>query len=887
MKGDFSRDIFQAHNHYSRVLMQQGRVQLDADWNEQAAIQAHRAMVTMADLVGPFGVPQERPGFALMCRQGLLFDGQGQYLHPAEQEQLAALAQGPLTIEAWINPTPGGQGGTVISQFDSGPQPALGLYRLAVRANGLVEIERLATTHHQPTPQTLHAPQPIPFGCFSHLAVTFDGQHQRLYVDGHLVATGQLEAHGSPSKIATLIGASHRHQQITDYFQGVIDDLRVWKVARSGTQIAQAMYQQLPEHTPELVLHACVAQHQHAFSTVCVGAHTSHQRSPSEAPTQWWLRAGRAYLGGLLCEHEHDRLLDPPAPPEPATDHHQACQVAVLTVQERFVSALEDPHLREVALGGADTTARLKIDWQVSFCTPGEAERLLSPPAPPARLCAIHQPSARPLESNLYRVEIHHAGAVYGGPLTPFDPLLRVVQLQPEQQQIQLEHWGGPTESWEIGQVLELRSDLNGDQPGDLVQISAVDPAQHTLTISPFPFGYTSARAPAIRRIACFKWARDNASLAFPVHQRDGATLVVHLGQDDSALAPGDWLELEDDTTTAQGSGTVLVQIAAMDTSNHPLALLRLTLNPSSPVGNDPQRHPLVRLWHTSAAEQQVGGCLPTRADRWLPLELGINVRFDGSGTCQRGDAWSLPARANPEQIEWPSDPDGPLALPPQRLPQHRAVLAELRWTNHSVVVRDLRPVFAPLTAQPPSPEPSAAPAIAPGQLELLLQRLEVLERKLAAFEQPLPQSTQSNGAGTSMHLHSGHHSNQIVQTMESLEPLEVGDVVAVAAEREQVVVRADEENASRVLGVVSAVLGTLVDQPHQRYQVVVYGRSACKVIGPVRAGDLLAPAVQPGCARRGKFYQRSGTILGKALTNHQPTNPAEVGLIDVLVMLG
>ncbi|HEX3531938.1 MAG TPA: DUF6519 domain-containing protein, partial [Thermoanaerobaculia bacterium] len=35
MKGDFSRDTFRKRKHYNRVRMQQGRVQLDADWNEQ------------------------------------------------------------------------------------------------------------------------------------------------------------------------------------------------------------------------------------------------------------------------------------------------------------------------------------------------------------------------------------------------------------------------------------------------------------------------------------------------------------------------------------------------------------------------------------------------------------------------------------------------------------------------------------------------------------------------------------------------------------------------------------------------------------------------------------------------------------------------------------
>ena len=43
MRGDFTRDSFDRRHHYTRVLMQQGRVQLDADWNEQSAIAQHNA----------------------------------------------------------------------------------------------------------------------------------------------------------------------------------------------------------------------------------------------------------------------------------------------------------------------------------------------------------------------------------------------------------------------------------------------------------------------------------------------------------------------------------------------------------------------------------------------------------------------------------------------------------------------------------------------------------------------------------------------------------------------------------------------------------------------------------------------------------------------------
>jgi hypothetical protein len=57
MNGDFTRNTFDPEKHFTRVLMQQGRVQLDADWNEQAAILLHYLQTLAADLIGPFGGP--------------------------------------------------------------------------------------------------------------------------------------------------------------------------------------------------------------------------------------------------------------------------------------------------------------------------------------------------------------------------------------------------------------------------------------------------------------------------------------------------------------------------------------------------------------------------------------------------------------------------------------------------------------------------------------------------------------------------------------------------------------------------------------------------------------------------------------------------------------
>ncbi len=70
MKGDISRQTFDPKKHYTQVVMQQGRVQLDADWNEQQAILQHRAESQARDIFGRHGAPQHGGGFAIKLLPG-------------------------------------------------------------------------------------------------------------------------------------------------------------------------------------------------------------------------------------------------------------------------------------------------------------------------------------------------------------------------------------------------------------------------------------------------------------------------------------------------------------------------------------------------------------------------------------------------------------------------------------------------------------------------------------------------------------------------------------------------------------------------------------------------------------------------------------------------
>lgn len=78
MSGDYSRKRFDPTKHYSGVLQQQGRVALDADGNEDVAIQDRRWRTETLDVVGRCGVPTETPdGFKIENSGGGLTIGPG------------------------------------------------------------------------------------------------------------------------------------------------------------------------------------------------------------------------------------------------------------------------------------------------------------------------------------------------------------------------------------------------------------------------------------------------------------------------------------------------------------------------------------------------------------------------------------------------------------------------------------------------------------------------------------------------------------------------------------------------------------------------------------------------------------------------------------------
>lgn len=100
VKGDFSTDTFDAGKYFSRVLMQQGRVTLDSDYNEQSSIGLHQLRTTMRDLIGPFGAPSEVGGFHIQPRtDGGLSISSGRY--DQQQREPAVSGRGAPSRSSW------------------------------------------------------------------------------------------------------------------------------------------------------------------------------------------------------------------------------------------------------------------------------------------------------------------------------------------------------------------------------------------------------------------------------------------------------------------------------------------------------------------------------------------------------------------------------------------------------------------------------------------------------------------------------------------------------------------------------------------------------------------------------------------------------------------
>ncbi len=393
MSGDFSRLTFDPARHFDAVLMQQGRPQLDADWNEHEAIHSYRRETQTRDLVGLHGAPREHAGFGVQLRAALDFDGRSQMTHVSPSGNLhgADLARFKLELTVSLphdHQTEGVLAGGERSQW-----------RLQVDSDARVSL-------HDNTRSILTSQSALVFGAPTRVELSCDSEHLRLSFDGQPAGEAECPMDGHAHTAPASFGGPSGRRAGASHFRGQLEEMRVL----DGDNHTLAHWPLVGVNRDELLRDAS-------------GNDNDLQLAP--AAPRWLARdllfgRGRMYVEGLTCENEHPLMLSQQtAAPASSVDLGVPRYLAYLDVWKRDVDAISQPDLREVALGGADTAIRAQIVWHARVLAIQDAERdwhdqwreLLDDLSSTGALRAQYQEAAGiDVGNQLYRIEIHRPG---------------------------------------------------------------------------------------------------------------------------------------------------------------------------------------------------------------------------------------------------------------------------------------------------------------------------------------------------------------------------------------------------------------------------------------------------------------------------------------------
>ncbi|MCC7362764.1 MAG: hypothetical protein IT303_00185 [Dehalococcoidia bacterium] len=473
--------------------------------------------------------------------------------------------------------------------------------------------------------------------------------------------------------------------------------------------------------------------------------------------TMLFIGAGRFYADGILVENDVEKLaydnqskLDFPgadlkAAIEAMREQDRTLALVYLDVWRRHVTALDDPLLREVALGGPDTTTRLKTTWQVRLlplATPGPGTEdigRLEREAEEARanLAEIDTQLAA-IDENLAQRRAEAAAARSAAIRTRIERV--ITQLEGERKQagekreelaafldevrrklkdlrvVGRPDCSTPFPEWDA--LFAPHGRLNARaQPGD----PADDPCE-----LPPGAGYTrlenqlyrvEVHTPGDVGTATFKWSRDNGTVVTAVTKVSGSSVFVHdLGPDDVlGFANGQWVELIDDAAELNGLPGQLARIVDVLPATNELVLDPApTPLSTAPEGVDRDLHPKLRRWDQHGASASEAGV--ATSTEWVPLEDGVEVEFTG-GPFATGDYWVIPARTATGDLEWPpyEVPNAsPIRQDRRGIVHHfcRLALVQLKGEQLSILT-DCRKLFPPLTAIEAATVPAAMHVIA------------------------------------------------------------------------------------------------------------------------------------------------------------------------------
>jgi len=198
-----------------------------------------------------------------------------------------------------------------------------------------------------------------------------------------------------------------------------------------------------------------------------------------------------------------------------------------------------------------------------------------------------------------------------------------------------------------------------------------------------------------------FKYSRENASVVFPIQHINGKVVTLgRFGRDARlGLQVGDWVEIVDDDYELQRRAEPLLRVEQIAPGKRHVTL---SDNPGSTVGQDRNKHPLLRRWDHKEGDPRKGGlelkqgaATIKEGDRdgfWLNLENGVQIQFskaDPSNSYRTGDYWIIPARVATGNVVWPHHKGELEWRGPQGVHHYYAPLAIVSFNSNGVLVTE------------------------------------------------------------------------------------------------------------------------------------------------------------------------------------------------------
>ncbi|TFH51549.1 MAG: hypothetical protein E4G89_02045 [Methanothrix sp.] len=382
---------------------------------------------------------------------------------------------------------------------------------------------------------------------------------------------------------------------------------------------------------------------------------------------------GRYYVDGILCENDEHTFSSEMKDFQDAFDPQDGKDYLVyLDVWERHITSVEDPDIREVALGGPDTTTRVETVWQVkakdiedfeeknrsqektatSNNEENQASDRLDCKTAAEKLSLWCQEN----EGGLLSVRLGMVNAE--GNLCKMEPASRYRGQDNHLYRVEIHQSGIPQEAG--------RDEIGREESGS-EETEREDSSKN-------------------QHYATFKWSRDNGSTVFAVENIiEGSRLRIRIGRDPiSILKADDWVEILGESTELKGKLGKLVRIMGIDESER---IVTLDKNVDEFLGEE---HIKIRRWdggnEISYDKKFIVG------EFSFELEDGIVVIFSGD-KFRTGDYWTFRAR------ELTGNIDTFERMPPHGIEHHCSALAILsRQDGKFRLKEDCRRIHLSLT---------------------------------------------------------------------------------------------------------------------------------------------------------------------------------------------